>query len=126
MSVFQVTSPDGRVFEVTAPDGATQADVLRQAQQQQAQPPAGLSSTVAKVPQNLGTETYFDIPSMSLKERPKSGDVFDAMGQGAERFIRGAGNLVVSGLNKVAPQRPQSGGFGLREPARHSRRMVQQ
>lgn len=97
MSVFQVQSPDGRVFEVTAPDGASQADVLRQVQQQsqQQQPtqgPAGLASTMSKVNPT---------DDMSTADRLVAG-----VGSGMTRFARGAGNLAVSGLNKVLPSNP--------------------
>lgn len=50
------------------------------------------------------TESYFDIPSLSFKQRP--GNFAAAFGGGAERFVRGAGNLAVKGLNKILPSDP--------------------
>lgn len=55
-------------------------------------------------PEDSATETYFDIPSLSFKQRP--GNSMKAMGHGATRFVRGAGNLVVGGLNKILPSDP--------------------
>lgn len=44
---------------------------------------------------------YNPTDNMSTTERLMAG-----IGSGATRFARGAGNLVVSGLNKVCPQTP--------------------
>jgi hypothetical protein len=52
--------------------------------------------------------TYFDLPSLSFKERPNNSldTMTEGIGSGMVRFGRGAGNLVVKGLNKILPSDP--------------------
>jgi hypothetical protein len=59
-------------------------------------------------PATGGTNTYFDIPSLSFKERPNNAldTMTEGIGSGMVRFGRGAGNLVVNGLNKILPSDP--------------------
>jgi len=93
---LEIELPDGTVLD--APDGADVKQVVqgyqRSRQAKQLQSPA-----------ESGTNTYFDIPSLSFKERPNNAlDTMTAgIGAGMVRFGRGIGNLAVKGLNKVLP-----------------------
>jgi hypothetical protein len=117
MPTYEVTSPDGVKYRATVPDGTSQDDVMKYVQSQHA-PRHKVqnfdsvnggrdvvpSPTAPRDPAEGDTETYFDFPSLSFKQRP--GNSMAAFGGGAERFARGAGNLVVKGLNKLLPSSP--------------------
>jgi len=113
MPQYEITSPDGTKYRVTAPEGASQQDVMAYVQSQHAGPhkpknfdatPEGLKPSSPENYKDQDMENYFDVPSLSFKQRP--GNFAAALGGGAERFVRGAGNLVVSGLNKILPSDP--------------------
>jgi hypothetical protein len=93
---LEIELPDGTVLD--APDGADVKKVvqgyLRSRQASQYQSPA-----------ESGTNTYFDLPSLSFKERPNNAmDTMTAgIGSGMVRLGRGMGNLAVSGLNEILP-----------------------
>jgi hypothetical protein len=119
MPTFEIHAPDGKVYHVDAPEGAKEEDAFRYVASQHGysaperhkvqnfdSTPDGLvpSPTAPRDPTEGDTETYFDLPSLSFKQRP--GNSMAAFGGGAERFVRGAGNLAVKGLNKLLPGNP--------------------
>src|SRR5437016_6661949 len=105
MAEYTFTSPGGEQYKITAPDSASPEEVVAFFNKQRAasQPPPAPDKYQS--PAESGTNTYFDIPSLSFKERPNNAldTMIAGIGSGMVRLGRGAGNLAVKGLNKVLP-----------------------
>jgi hypothetical protein len=105
MATYSVKAPDGGTYQIQGPDDADPSDVISQVMgghkpqsldylgNGQTAPTGSPAAIAARNPATSGTESYFDIPSMSLKQRPS--DPFVAgMGKASVDIGRGAGQMI--------------------------------
>ena len=103
---MEIELPDGTILD--APDGA---NIKRVVQGYYASKGRTAAASKPATPDTndpvSGTNTYFDIPSMSFKERPNNAldTMTEGIGSGMVRLGRGVGNVLVKAMNAVGPER---------------------